>query len=134
MINGLTLKQIGINNDVTERHPVIEEDIDKTDPRMLMDEVRLILAEKNTAFSLMRTGIAILALPLSIRSLLVATSKFYDVLHVLHFLIPIGILNVALTVLSVYLIVRSIVHIQFYDKLLYRMKQRNRSLKELIKD
>ncbi len=94
--------------------------MDRVDPGVLMDEVRLILAEKNTAFSLMRTGIAILALPLSIMSLLVATSKYYDVLQVLHFLIPIGILNLALVILSIYLIVRSMMHIHFYDKLLYK--------------
>jgi len=85
--------------------------MDRVDPGILMDEVRLILAEKNTAFSLMRTGIAILALPLSIMSLLVATSKYYDVLQVLHFLIPIGILNLALVILSIYLIVQSMKHI-----------------------
>lgn len=107
--------------------------MDKVDPSILMDEVRLILAEKNTAFSLMRTGIAILALPLSIMSLLVATSKYYDVLQVLHFLIPIGILNLALVILSIYLIVRSMKHIHFYDKLLYKIKLKNNSLSELIK-
>ena len=85
--------------------------MDRVDPGILMDEVRLILAEKNTAFSLMRTGIAILALPLSIMSLLGATSKYYDVLQVLHFLIPIGILNLALVILSIYLIVQSMKHI-----------------------
>lgn len=107
--------------------------MDKVDPGVLMDEVRLILAEKNTAFSLMRTGIAILALPLSIMSLLVATSKYYDVLQVLHFLIPIGILNLALVILSIYLIVRSMMHIHFYDKLLYKIKLKNNNLSELIK-
>ncbi len=107
--------------------------MDRVDPGVLMDEVRLILAEKNTAFSLMRTGIAILALPLSIMSLLVATSKYYDVLQVLHFLIPIGILNLALVILSIYLIVRSMMHIHFYDKLLYKIKLKNNSLSELIK-
>ncbi|HQU98170.1 MAG TPA: hypothetical protein PLV19_06080 [Nitrosomonas sp.] len=110
--------------------------MDKVDPSILMDEVRLILAEKNTAFSLMRTGIAILAilaLPLSIMSLLVATSKYYDVLQVLHFLIPIGILNLALVILSIYLIVRSMMHIHFYDKLLYKIKLKNNNLSELIK-
>lgn len=107
--------------------------MDKVDPGVLMDEVRLILAEKNTSFSLMRTGIAILALPLSIMSLLVATSKYYDVLQVLHFLIPIGALNLALVILSIYLIVRSMMHIHFYDRLLYKIKLKNNSLSELIK-
>ena len=41
------------------------EDFDKVDLCVIMDEVRLILAEKNIALSMMRTGIAILVLPLS---------------------------------------------------------------------
>ena len=41
------------------------EDFDKVDLSVIMDEVRLILAEKNIALAMMRTGIAILVLPLS---------------------------------------------------------------------
>lgn len=66
------------------------EDIDKADPTVVMDEIQLILAEKRTSLSVMRTGIAILALPLSVMSVLVATSRLYDAPSVLHFLIPLG--------------------------------------------
>ncbi|WP_394808065.1 hypothetical protein [Nitrosomonas sp.] len=90
-------------------------DIDKADPTVVMDEIQLILAEKRTSLSVMRTGIAILALPLSVMSVLVATSRMYDAESVLHFLIPLGLLNLALIVLSVYLIIRSIIRIHFYD-------------------
>ena len=108
------------------------EDIDKVDSTVVMDEIQLILAEKRTYLSVMRTGIAILALPLSVLSVLVATSKLYDVLNVLHFLIPLGLLNLALIALSVYLIVRSIMRIHFYDKLLYQIKLKKAELAELI--
>ena len=57
-----------------------------------------------------------------VMSVLVATSRFYDALSVLHFLIPLGILNLALVTLSVYLIIRSIIRIRFYDELLYKIK------------
>lgn len=108
------------------------EDIDKVDSTVVMDEIQLILAEKRTYLSVMRTGIAILALPLSVLSVLVATSKLYDVLNVLHFLIPLGILNLALIALSMYLIIRSIMRIHFYDKLLYQIKLKKAELAELI--
>lgn len=98
----------------------------------LMDEVQLILAEKRTSLSVMRTGIAILALPLSVMSVLIATSRFYDVLSVLHFLIPLGILNLALVALSVYLIIRSIIRIHFYDQLLYKIKLKKSKFSEFI--
>ncbi len=108
------------------------EDLDKTDSTVVMDEIQLILAEKRTSLSVMRTGIAILALPLSVMSVLIATSRLYDALSVLHFLIPLGVLNVALIGLSVYLIIRSIIRIHFYDKLLYRIKLKKSELADLI--
>jgi len=70
----------------------------------------------------MRTGIAVLALPLSVMSVLIATSKYYDVLHVLHFLIPLGVLNFALVFLGIYLIIRSIIRMKHYDRLIYEIK------------
>jgi len=108
------------------------EDLDKTDSTVVMDEIQLILAEKRTSLSVMRTGIAILALPLSVMSVLIATSRLYDALSVLHFLIPLGVLNVALIGLSVYLIIRSIIRIHFYDKLLYKIKLKKSELADLI--
>ncbi|WP_292996416.1 hypothetical protein [Nitrosomonas sp.] len=107
-------------------------DIDKADPTVVMDEIQLILAEKRTSLSVMRTGIAILALPLSVMSVLVATSRMYDAESVLHFLIPLGLLSLALVGLSVYLIIRSIIRIHFYDKLLYKIKLKKSDLAELI--
>lgn len=38
--------------------------------------------------STMRTGIAVFVLPLSVLSLLIATSKYYDIIHVMHLLVP----------------------------------------------
>ena len=46
----------------------------------------------------MRTGIAVFALPLSVLGLLIATSRYYDVLHVLPLIMPLGIMLAALAV------------------------------------
>ncbi len=67
--------------------------MDKTD-QIAINEVQLILAEKRTALALMRTGIAVLALPLTVMSFLIATSKYYNIFHILHFLIPLALLIV----------------------------------------
>jgi len=94
-------------------------DTEKTETAtMAINEVQLVLSENRTSLALMRTGIAALVLPLSILGLLVATSKGYDVLHVLHFLIPLGILILFLVVFGVYLIVRSIIRMRHYDLLI----------------
>ncbi|MFH1153064.1 MAG: hypothetical protein V1793_04550 [Pseudomonadota bacterium] len=88
-----------------------------------INEVQLVLAEKRTSLAVMRTGIAVLALPLSVISFLIATSKYYDALHVLHFLIPLGILTTALVVFGAYLIIRSIIRMHHYDSLINEIKR-----------
>lgn len=102
------------------------EDTAKTNAA-LINEVQLLLAEKRTSLAVMRTGIAFLALPLSIVSVLIATSKYYDVLHVLHWLIPLSMLNTAMVLFGGYLIVRSIIRMHRYDQSIQHIK-RNHSV------
>lgn len=103
-----------------------------TNDSALINAVQLLLAEKRTALSVMRTGIAILALPLSVMTFLIATSKYYDVLHVLHFLIPLALLNLAMVFISAYLIVRSILHMRRYDNLIHDIKTKHSSIGPFI--
>lgn len=42
---------------------------------IIINEVQLLLAEKRTTLASMRAGIAVFALPLSVLSVLIATSK-----------------------------------------------------------
>lgn len=97
-----------------------------------INEVQLILAEKRTSLAVMMTGIAVLALPLSVISVLIATSKYYDVFHVLHFLIPLGVLNLALIVLGSYLIIRSIIRMRNYDRHIHKIKLKHSVIGEFI--
>ena len=106
---------------------------DKTEiTSIVINEVQLLLAEKRTSLSVMRTGIAVLALPLSVISVLIATSKYYDALRVVHFLIPLGVLNLALTVLGVYLIIRSIIRMRHYERLIHAIKLKHSVIREFI--
>ena len=47
-----------------------------------ISSIQLLLAEKRTSLALMRTGVAMLAIPLSVLSLLITTSKYYEALNV----------------------------------------------------
>ena len=80
----------------------------------------------------MRTGIAIFAFPLSVLSVLIATSRFYDVLHVMYLLIPLVLLNVGLIALAIYLIVHSIRRVRHYDRLILELKRRHSRLARLL--
>jgi uncharacterized membrane protein YidH (DUF202 family) len=96
------------------------------------NEVQLLLAEKRTSLSTMRTGIAVFAFPLSVLSVLIATSKFYEVGKVLPWLVPLVLLNLGLTALGVYLITRAVLKIRHYDRLMDQLKRKNSKLAELL--
>ncbi|WP_027363199.1 hypothetical protein [Desulfospira joergensenii] len=107
------------------------DDTNKIDS-IAINEVQLILAEKRTSLSVMRTGIAVLALPLSVMSVLIATSKYYDVLHVMHLMIPLVALNLALLVFGFYLVIGSIIRMRHYDRFIREIKRKHSIIGEYI--
>lgn len=99
---------------------------------VIINEVQLLLAEKRTSLAAMRAGIAVFALPLSVLSVLIATSKYYVAAHVLSLLIPLLIICSALALLGTYLIVRAVIRIHRYDKLISHIKEKHTQLAEFI--
>lgn len=99
---------------------------------LLINEAQLILAEKRTSLAAMRTGIAVFALPLSVMGLLIATSRYYDVLRVLPLIIPLGVMLLALTALGAYLVVRALRHIHHYDRMIKKLKTCHSTLSEFL--
>ena len=99
---------------------------------LIINEVQLILAEKRTSLASLRTGIAVFALPLSLISLLIATSKYYDVVHVLHLILPLGLILTALIILGGYLIVRALRAIHHHDRLIHQLKTCHTKLSDFI--
>ena len=97
-----------------------------------INEAQLVLAEKRTSLAVMRTGIAVLVLPLSVLGMLIATSKYYDVWHVLHFMIPLGILILFLIAFGLYLVIRSIIRMRHYDRLIREIKMKHSLVAEFI--
>jgi uncharacterized membrane protein YidH (DUF202 family) len=99
---------------------------------LIINEAQLILAEKRTSLAAMRTGIAVFALPLSVLGLLIATSRYYDVLHVLPLIIPLVLMLIALIILGGYLIIRSIGNIHRHDRLIHKLKTSHSRLSEFL--
>jgi uncharacterized membrane protein YidH (DUF202 family) len=103
----------------------LTENPEKEPESLIIGEVQLILAEKRTSLAAMRTGIAVFALPLSVLSVLVATSKYYDFMHVIHLIIPLLIISAAMIFLGSYLVIRSILKIRHQDRIIMQMKGRS---------
>lgn len=77
-------------------------------------------------------GIAVFALPLSVFSVLIVTSKYYDALNVLHFLIPIIAICTALLVLGAYLVIKGIVKNHRFDTMINEIKKTHKDISEFI--
>ncbi len=99
---------------------------------IIINEAQLILAEKRTSLAAMRTGIALFILPLSVFSLLIATSRFYNVLHVLYLFIPVAAISLALVLLGSYLIIRAFIRIHRYDRMMENLKSKNCKMAEIL--
>ena len=116
------------NDSLVSAPPPSASDLDN----YVLNEVQLLLSQKRTALSTMRTGIAIFAFPLSVLSVLVATSKSYQTTEVLHWLVPLVLLNIGLVGLGVYLITIAVRRIRRYDRLREELKLKHGRLRELL--
>lgn len=97
-----------------------------------INDIQLLLAEKRTSLALMRTGIAVLALPLSLLSLLIATSKYYNAIDVLAVLIPLAILLLCLVVLGMYLVGHAVRRLHHNDVLILSIKAKYKEISKYI--
>ena len=112
----------------------MSEETDGAPPpdNLILGEIQVLLSEKRTSLASLRTGIAIFALPLSVLSVLIATSKYYSVTKVMPLLAPLLILNFGLVVLGSYLIYRSIKHFHYYERRIRELTQKYRSLADFV--
>jgi len=99
---------------------------------LIINEVQLLLAEKRTALAAIRTGIAVLALPLSVMGILIATSRYYDIVQVLPLFLPVIVLCFALILLGLYLIVRSILRLRHHDQHILSLKLKHSKIAEFM--
>ena len=99
---------------------------------VIINEVQLLLAEKRTSLATMRTGIAVFVLPLSVLSLLIATSKYYETAEVAWMLLPLLASCAILATLGGYLIVHALIRIRRYDHLISSIKQRYSQIAQFL--
>jgi hypothetical protein len=98
----------------------------------IFNEIQVLLSEKRTMLSLMRTGIAVFALPLSVLSILIATSQYYTFNKVLLLLIPVLIICIGLIILGTYLVLRALHRLKHFDNHINQIKQKYSGLADLL--
>ena len=115
----------------SEQAPTQSEQYDES---VHISRIQLILAEKRTSLAVMRTGIVVFTLPMSVMTVLIATSRYYDFLEAYHLLIPLLVLCAGLVVFAVYLVHRSIVRIRKQDVLIHKIKEQDHRIADFLGD
>jgi uncharacterized membrane protein YidH (DUF202 family) len=98
----------------------------------ILGEIQVLLSEKRTALATLRTGIAVFALPLSVLSVLIATSRYYNFESVMPLLVPLLLLNLGLVVLGSWLIYHSIHRLHRYDHRIRELTQKYREIADFV--
>lgn len=110
----------------------LAQDREPVEDAFLINEIQLLLAEKRTSLAFLRTGIAVIALPLSLVSFLIATSEHYRLIRVWPLLTPLLLACLALVVFGVFLIRSAVLKIRRADQLIQKLKKKNTAIAEFI--
>jgi hypothetical protein len=112
-----------------QAHPPLLDDEDAK----LGAVVQLLLAEKRTSLAVLRTGVTVGLVPLSITTVLVTVSRFYSWIDNLHFLVPMYAVMTVLALVSVYLVIRSLRRIAQQDRAIDDLRRDNPGLGRFIR-
>ncbi len=108
-----------------------EQPIQKPE-QLLINEVQLLLAEKRTYFSVLRTGIAVSTLPLSIIAFLLATLRYHHLFdHSLTMFPLLGTLC-RISLIGMYTSYQANSKLKRIDTLIETIKKENKRLAEII--
>lgn len=102
------------------------------DHKLVMAEVQLLLAEKRTSFALMRTGVTVALLPLSVWTVLIATSALWNIWDSWWMLAPVMLVSVLLFGLGTYLIGHALNHLAHTDRVIMGLRQSDTLLEDLL--
>lgn len=82
---------------------------------IIVEEMLVFLQEKRTALRMVRIGISAVIAQISILGFLIATSKYYEWMEVMHLWIPFALLNLVVLGIAGYLIFGSLIRIHHLD-------------------
>lgn len=101
-------------------------------------EVQLLLAEKRTSLAVLRAGMGVFLLPLSLFTALIATSKFYTGPDASPIIVPllvaVSLVSILMMAVGGWLVWRAIKRIRRIDHKIAEIKQKNDELKHLYYD
>ena len=105
---------------------------DSLTDNLIIDELLVLLQEKRTALAMIRTGIAILISQITIIGILIATSKLYAWIEVLHLMFFFILLNFIALGIACYFIFGSLKELQKLDRQVLIYKKNHSTLASFL--
>ena len=103
----------------------MQEDNSGDRDNIIVDEILLFLQEKRTALATIRIGLATIMVQISILSFLIATSRFYEWMEVVHLLVPFILLNLVVLGIAGYFLVGSLLQLHRLERQIVAYKKRH---------
>jgi hypothetical protein len=99
---------------------------------LIVEEILVFLQEKRTALRIIRIGISAVIAQISILGFLIATSKYYEWMQVMHLWIPFALLNLIVLGIAGYLIFGSLIRIHQLDRQILRYRESHGAIANFI--
>lgn len=112
--------------------PLEEKKKLRLDQKLLMSEVQLLLAEKRTNYALLRTGVTVSLIPVSLWTVLISTSRLWNVFDVLWLLVPVMIIASALFLLGTWIILHALSHLRHVEHTIDGIRKNDTLLETLL--
>jgi hypothetical protein len=99
---------------------------------LMVEEILFFLQEKRTALRMVRIGISAVIAQIAILSFLIAASKYYEWIQVMHLWIPFALLNLLVLGTAAYLIFGSLIRIHKLDRQIFRYKETHHGITDVM--
>ena len=99
-----------MTSDSAQNNSTLEKE--SNDLVMKLAIIRTLEAEKRTHLAELRTGIGILTIPLSLLTILIATSNYYSVNEALVFIFGLVTGIIIMAVIGMYLVIRALIKLR----------------------
>jgi uncharacterized membrane protein YciS (DUF1049 family) len=110
----------------------MEKNFSEDRDNLIADEILLFLQEKRTILITIRIALGTIMVQISLLSFLIATSRFYQWIEVMHLLVPFVVMNLIVLGIAGYFLVGSLIQLHRLERQIVRYKKRHSRIAECM--
>jgi uncharacterized membrane protein YciS (DUF1049 family) len=110
----------------------MEKNFSEDQDNLIADEILLFLQEKRTILITIRIALGTIMVQISLLSFLIATSRFYQWIEVMHLLVPFVVMNLIVLGIAGYFLVGSLIQLHRLERQIVRYKKRHSRIAECM--